>query len=240
MYNLDFAGAHGTFQRWQKAHPDDPVAFASDAAAYLFSELDRLHVLQLELFTDNDRFKSRGKLIPDPAIKADFERDLSRAEDLAHQSLAKSPDDPEATFALILANGLRGDYLALIEKKNFSSLSYMKDSRVIAERLLAKHPQCYDAYLAVGAENYILSLNPAPVRWLLRIAGAQTDREQGIARLQLTAEKGEYLAPYARLLLAVAALRDKDPSTARRLLQGLAREFPKNDLYAKELARIPQ
>jgi len=239
MYNLDFAAAHTTFQTWQKTHPDDPVGFASDAAAYLFSELDRLHVLQLQLFTDDERFNSRSKLTPDPAIKASFERDLNRAEDLAHRTLEKSPDDAEATFALILANGLRGDYLALIEKKNFASLSYMKNSRVVAERLLAKHPQCYDAYLAVGAENYILSLSPAPVRWLLRIAGAQTDREEGISRLRLAAQKGDYLAPYARLLLAVAALRDNDPATARRLLQGLADEFPKNDLYAKELARIP-
>jgi hypothetical protein len=39
-------------------------------------------------------------------------------------------------------------------------------------------------------------------------------------------------------LLAVAALRDKDRSTARTLLAGLSQEFPQNQLYQKELAKI--
>ena len=76
------------------------------------------------------------------------------------------------------------------------------------------------------------------MRWVLRITGAQTDKEEGVQRLRLTADKGHYLAPFARLLLAVAALRDKDPQTARTLLASLAVEFPGNQLYAKELARI--
>jgi hypothetical protein len=42
------------------------------------------------------------------------------------------------------------------------------------------------------------------------MTGAQTDKSEGLQRLRLTADKGRYLAPFARLLLAVAALRDKD------------------------------
>jgi hypothetical protein len=59
-----------------------------------------------------------------------------------------------------------------------------------------------------------------------------------LARLRITAEKGRYLKPYARLLLAVAALRDKDRVRARELMAGLASEFPHNRLYAEELARL--
>jgi hypothetical protein len=104
--------------------------------------------------------------------------------------------------------------------------------------LLALDPSYYDAYLAVGVENYLLGVNPAPVRWFLRIGGAETNKDDGIAKLRITAEKGRYLAPYARLLLAVAALRDRDRETARRLLSGLAEEFPQNRLYRKELAQL--
>ena len=103
---------------------------------------------------------------------------------------------------------------------------------------MAVDPACYDAYLAVGVENYILGLNPAPVRWLLRLYGAETDKELGLRKLQLTAERGHYLLPFARLLLAVAALRDKHPDQARELLQNLAQEFPNNQLYRRELARL--
>jgi hypothetical protein len=99
-------------------------------------------------------------------------------------------------------------------------------------------PTCYDAYLAVGVENYLLSRNAAPVRWILRMSGAQTDKAEGIEHLRMTAEKGRYLGPFARLLLAVAALRDKDRATARALLAGLSQEFPRNHLYSEELAKI--
>ena len=66
----------------------------------------------------------------------------------------------------------------------------------------------------------------------------ETDKESGIQKLQLTATKGHYLLPFARLLLAVAALRDKDRNQAKELLQNLAQEFPNNQLYRRELSRL--
>lgn len=238
MYNLDFAGAHQTFSGWERSYPDDPLGPASNAAAYLFSEFNRLKILESDLFIDDQKFEKRSKLSPDPGIRSAFQTELQKARGVANKALAVKPQDSRALLALVMANGLEGDYVALIDKKNLSALSYMKNSRSIAERLLSADPSCYDAYLAVGVENYLLSLNSAPVRWILRMGGAQTDREEGLQKLRLTATKGNYLAPYARLLLAVAALRDKDRNTARQLLAGLSQEFPQNELYRKELARI--
>ena len=68
--------------------------------------------------------------------------------------------------------------------------------------------------------------------------GVGTDRSYGIQELRLAAEKGHYLLPYARLLLAVAALRDRNRTEAAELLRGLAAEFPDNPLYTIELARL--
>lgn len=238
MYNLDFPGAHATFRAYQAAHPEDPLGHVSNAAAYLFSEFNRLHILESDLFIDDRNFENRGKLTPDPVVKAEFEKELATSTDLANKVLAQSPQDKNALFSQVLANGLRGDYAAMVEKRNLASLSFMKTSRGLAERLLAVDPTCYDAYLAIGVENYLLGSKSAPVRWLLQMTGAQTDKDEGIERLRLTANKGRYLAPFARLLLAVAALRDQDRQTARMLLAGLASQFPGNHLYAKELARI--
>jgi len=238
MYNLDFASAHDTFHVYQKLNPGDPMGYAADAAAYLFAEFNRLQILESDLFIDDHRWDNRSKQAPDPAIKTAFDAELARSDDLVKTALSKSPNDANALFARVLANGLRGDYTAMIEKRNLASLSYMKTSRITAQQLLAVDPTCYDAFLAIGVENYLLGSTPAPVRWVLRVTGSQTDKDEGIKRLQLTAEKGYYLAPFARLLLAVAALRDKDMDTARVLLAGLANEFPRNQLYSKELARI--
>ena len=238
MYNLDFAGAHRTFATWEQAHPEDPLGPVSNAAAYLFGEFNRLKILESDLFVDDQKFEKRSRLAPDKAVRTAFDSELEKGRTEANRALTTQPQDSRALLALVMANGLQGDYLALIDKKNFAALSLMKNSRAIAEKLLAADPTCYDAYLAVGVENYLLSLSSAPVRWILRLGGAQTDRDEGLQKLRLTATKGRYLAPYARLLLAVAALRDKDRGTARELLAGLSREFPQNDLYRKELARI--
>jgi hypothetical protein len=238
MYNLDFDGAHRTFATWEGLHPQDPMGPASNAAAYLFAEFDRLHILESELFIDNDKFEKRQKFEPDGSARSAFEDELKRSEQISDKILSGAPGDHAALFAKVMVGGLRGDYMALVEKRNFAALSTIKSSRALAEKLLSQDPSYYDAYLAVGVENYLLGSNSAPVRWLLRLGGAQTDKDEGLAKLRLTAEKGHYLAPYARLLLAVAALRDHDRVKARGLLNGLAEEFPRNPLYRKELARI--
>jgi hypothetical protein len=238
MYDLQFAAAHRTFAAWKQAHPEDPLGPVSDAAAYLFSEFDRLHILQSELFIENETFLAQGKLTPDPAVKRSLEQELAHGEQLADAALSRSSQDARALFAKLLCLGLRADYQGLIEKHYLSALSGLKTARNLAEQLLAADPSNYDAHLAIGVENYMLSLKPMPVRWLLRMGGARTDKSEGIRKLQITAEKGHYLLPYARLLLAVAALRDHDTAQARQILEELTREFPNNRLYKTELARL--
>jgi hypothetical protein len=238
MYDLQFDRAHKTFSEWERQRPDDPLGHVSNAAAYLFAEFDRLNILQSEFFVNDDRFRHAKRLTPDPGVRQAFDQELAKAEELANGILARAPQDADALFANILTMGLRADYAALIEKRYLDSLRVIKNSRTTAEKLLSIVPDYYDAYLAIGVENYMLSLKAAPVRWLLALGGAQVDRDRGIQDLRLTAEKGHYLSPYARLLLAVAALRNKDLAQARDLLVALVREFPHNQLYSEELARL--
>jgi hypothetical protein len=238
MYNLEFDSAHHTFQQKMRQDPNDPMGPVSDAAAYLFSEFDRLHILQAEFFVDNGSALRKENSVANPQVKRDFEADLDRTQKLAEAKLKASPDDPNALLASILRLGLNADYLALIQKRYLASLDQVKQSRTLAEHLLSVCPSCYDAYLAVGVENYLLSLKPAPIRWLLRVNGAQTDKDIGIKNLRLTQAKGQYLQPYAQLLLSVAALRDKNPAEAKRLLSDLAGRFPQNQLYREEMNKI--
>jgi hypothetical protein len=238
MYNLEFQAAHKTFESWQERHPGDPLGPVSNAAAYLFGEFDRLHILDLALFENNKKLEDRGKLISDPAVKAAFETELSKADNLAAKILENSSEDADALFASLLAEGLRGYYAGLIEQENRDALKFLKSSRSIAEKLIKIDPEYHDAYLAIGVENYLLGLRSAPMRWALRISGAQTDKEKGLATIAITADKGRYLAPYAQLLLVIGALRNHDQNTAKRILSELAREFPENSRYQAELSRL--
>lgn len=238
LYNLDFAAAHAQFGAWMKAHPDDPLGTASDAAAYLFGEFDRLSIIDVQLFADQSRFDRRGRLTPDPAVRNAFQQRADQTNRLADAALARNPKDANALYAKTLVCGMRSDYALMIDKRDVDALSYSKQASALSRRTLAINPTMYDAYLASGVENYMLSLKWAPLRWVLSWTGAGTDKKEGLRLLNVTAEKGHYLAPFARMMLGVAAIRDGHPQQARQILTMLAQEFPRNTLYVRERDRI--
>ena len=238
MYNLHFSQAHATFAKFMAEHPDDPMGPVSDASAYLFSEFNRTGVLNMALFTNDSAYMSHRQDTPNPEVKQAFDKQVANTDRLADAILAKDPNDATALFAKTLAYGLQADYASLIDRSDMTGFGFTKSGSTYAQKLLAVDPHAYDAYLAVGMENYILGLKPAPVRWLLQLAGGQTNKALGEHDLELTAAHGHYLAPLAKLLLAVAAIRDKDKPKARELLSSLAKEFPNNPLYARQLAKI--
>lgn len=238
MYGLQFGEAHTLFSSWEKTHAANPMGPVSQAAAYLFAEFARLGVLESELFVEDRTFFRRKKLVADPASRASFTRELSRADSLAASALLASPEDATALLAKSLALGLRADYLSLIERQSLAPLQLAKESRLYAESALKIDPALYDAHLGPGIENYLLSLKPAPIRLVLGWTGARADRDAGVAQLTLTAEHGHYLEPFAKLLLAVASLRDKKPAAAKAILLGLHQRFPGNPLYLREVQRI--
>jgi hypothetical protein len=238
MYDLKFDESHQIFQAWKQTHPADSLGPASDAAAYLFSELARLGALESELFTDNNTFLNRGRLQPDPQVKTRFENEIASTDRLADSSLHANSTDTNALFAKSMSLGLRADSASLIERRDLTALKFMKESRAYEEKVIMIDPKVYDAYLGSGVENYLLSLKAAPVRFVLKLTGSLVDREQGIKQARLTAQYGHYLEPFAKLLLAVAALRDNDRAHAKELLSELHTRFPDNPLYVRELDRL--
>jgi hypothetical protein len=238
LYNFDFSHAQHEFDAWQSLHPDDPVGFVAEASGYIVEEFDRLGVLEVELLVRDSSFQSKKGLSPDPATRAKFEKALQAAQERARARLARDPQDRDALFAMTLAEGLRADYLALIEKRSIASLYSANEARTWGEKLLAVDPNYYDAYLASGCGKYIVGSLVAPARWALRLKGVSGDKAEGIRELMLTAEKGNYLAPLARILLVIAYLREKRPQEARQLLSSLQTEFPRNPLFPKAIATI--
>lgn len=238
LYNLDFAAAGQVFSAWEQEHPGDPMGPVSQAAGLLFSELNRLGVLEGQFYENDHAFEARKKLSPDPAIRDRFNAVLTQAEARARTRMARFPNDEDSLFALTLSAGLRADYAALIEKSNLSALHYTKESSRWASQLLAIDPNCYDVHLASGISQYIVGSMAAPVRWVLRLGGVAGDKKAGMAELELTADRGHYLAPFARILLAIAYVREKNMPKARQILAALQGEFPNNPLFAREMARL--
>jgi hypothetical protein len=238
LYNLDFGGARDQFAEYQRQHADDPMGPMAEAAGLLFCELNRLGILRERFFAEDSSFRARSKPKADPVIHRHFDSALRRAEALAQPRLARDSHDRNALLALTLVNGLKADYSALIENSNLTALHYTRDATTYARRLLTICPDCYDAYIATGISRYLIGSTSAPVRWILRMDGFSVDKPQGMADLRLVSDRGRYLAPYARIWLASAYIREKNFTDGRQLLIKLRDEFPGNPLFTQELARL--
>jgi hypothetical protein len=238
MYNLRFDDAMRLAEAAKNMATDDPVPWMAQACAVLFREFDRMHILRSELFGSDDRFIDGSPIAWDRQARKDFDHALNGSEKLAEERLRQNKNDPRALFALALTNGLRADDTALIAKKKFTALSFTKAANGYAERLLARSPDYYDAYLATGMGKYIIGGKAAPVRWVLRLGGFKGDQEQGVKELTLVADHGRYLLPFARILLAFDDLRHKNRTAARQKLEWLREHFPNNPLFAQEIAKL--
>lgn len=238
LYNFDFAGAHSILDGHLKSKPADGLGHAVRASALLFEELHRLQILESEFFAEDKRIIDKKKLKPDEKIRSSFDSALRIAEDTAQKEVAAKSDDADALFTLSLVSGLRADYIALVEKRQFQSLSSMRQSQVWSLRLLKSHPGYADAELTGGACEYLLGSLPFFVKWFVRFDGVEGQKSLATQKLERVAASGRYLGPFARILLAIVHLREKQPSRALGILTQLSRDFPQNPLFRSEARKV--
>ncbi|HLW55085.1 MAG TPA: hypothetical protein VKW06_19805 [Candidatus Angelobacter sp.] len=238
LYELKPEDARAQFGLWQKSHPEDPLGSAAAAAAYLFEECYRQGVLTSDFFLDNKRFLGKVSLKPNPELRAGFFAADEEAQRLAQLRLRENPDDPNALFSMTLSLGLQADYASLIDRHQVESLKMTREADKYSRKLLAVAPGAADAYLGLGTANYVIGSLPAHKRFFLAFAGIHGDIRVGIQQLQIAATSGHYLRPFAKILLALAALREKNTELARTELRDLVAEFPGNPLFAGELAKL--
>jgi hypothetical protein len=238
LYELKVEEAHPQFATWQKLHPEDPLGSASQAAGYLFEECYRQGVLTSEFFLNNKRFLGKIPLKPDAALRTAFFEAVKQAQELAQLRLNTTPDDTNALFAMALSLGMEADYASLIDKHQMDSLKKIRDADKYAKKLLVIAPDAADAYLGLGTANYVIGSLPGFKKFFLGLAGIHGDKKAGIQQLQIAADSGHYLRPFAKILLALAALREEKREVARTQLTELAAEFPANPLFANELAKL--
>ena len=237
LYALNFSEAREKFDNWESQHPEEPFGQVALAASYLFEEFYRQGVLSSDFFLNEKRFLHGIEGKPDPERMKSFQDALDRARKLARERLAKNAADPEALFALTLAAGMESNADMVLKKQHLESLKRLKEANEHAKQLLAQQPDANDAYVALGAANYIIGSLSGGARFMLRFGGIHGDKKLGMEQLGKTVENGRYLQPFAKILLALAARREKQNPLAQKLLLELSEEFPESPLYAAEYAK---
>ena len=237
LYTQNFAAGRERFADWESQHPDEPFGQVAVAASYLFEEFYRQDVLSSDFFLNEKKFLHGIDGQPDPQRMRNFQEAVQHARKLARQRLEKDPKDPEALFALALSAGMESDADMILRKQHLEALKRLKEANEHAKQLLAQHPDANDAYVALGAANYIIGSLSGGARFFLRFGGIHGDKTLGMQQLGKTIENGRYLQPFAKILLALAARREKQERLAQKLLRELSEEFPESGLYVAEYAK---
>lgn len=237
LYIQDFPKARAQFEAWEEQHPDEPFGHVAIAASYLFEEFYRQGVLTSDFFLNEKRFLNGIEGKPDSARMKGFDTAIKKGRQLAAQRLSENPRDPEGLFALTLAAGMESDANMILRKHNMEALRRLKEANNHAKVLLAERPDAKDAYVALGSANYIIGSLSGGFRAMLWFGGIHGDKKLGMQQLQKTIEGGRYLEPFAKIMLALAARREKQNTLAQNLLRELTEEFPDSPLYAAEYAK---
>jgi len=238
LYELNFKGGREQFLSYEKVEPNDPMGKAAEAASYLYEQFNAKGIFTSEFFLSDEKFLGGASGSAAENRNDAFITANRAARDMANERLKANPRDRQGLLVLTMTDGMEADYDALIVKKQMAALGLTKQADAEALRLLAVDPSAEDAYMALGAANYIIGCLPGYKRAFLWFGGVHGDRLRGMDQLQRTAEHGHYLQPFAKAWLALACEREHQPDRARQLLAELAAEFPANPLFARELALV--
>jgi hypothetical protein len=238
LYELDFKKGRDRFISYQKLEPSDPMGKAAEAASYLYEQFNAKGIFTSDFFLSDEKFLGGAQGTPAENRNDGFLNANRMARDMAVEKLKSDPRDSQSLLVLTMTDGMEADYDALIVKKQLAGLSLTKQADAEAAKLLAVDPSAEDAYMALGAANYVIGSLPSYKRAFLWFGGIHGDRERGLEELQRASEHGHYLQVFAKSWLALALEREHQMERARQILAELAAEFPANPLFAHELALL--
>lgn len=238
LYRFQFVKARNTIHEHIRQFPQDSLGYSVLASIALFEELDRLAILEGEFFKDDDRFKNKKRPKPDPAIREEINEAIAKAQQLAKAALARDPSNTNALFCLTVTEGILMDYASLVEKRHTAGLRHARTSQSYAVQVLKADPEFYDVYCTTGFSEYLLGSLPFFMRWFVKFEDTEGSKEEGLRKLQIAATKGNYFKPFAKLLLAIFYLRQKDPELSERYLAQYEALYPENPLVRKERKKL--
>lgn len=238
MYNSHFEASRRGLAAYSIANPADPLAYSLGAASYLFSELDRSGALSGGILNDSRALADSSSRNVNPAVTDALNEAASRAREHAEAALLTNPRDSNALLAMCIVSGVQRDYLALVQHKLRESYEYIKESQNYSARLLDADPTAYDAYLNKGFTEYLVASLPFYLRWPMKMDNVSGTKQQGLVDLRIAAQSGQYLKPFAQLLLAMFYMRENQKGESEKLLAQLAHDYPENAAFGQELRKL--
>lgn len=238
FYNLEYDEAIRIFERLREADPGNPHSHHQVALAYFYKQLYKAGVLEGDLFGASNKFFRTRKIQADPVLDRSFRQANQTSIRLCEERLKQDKNDQEALYVCGVANAARATYQGLIERSVLDSMGSAGKANDFHIRLIRLNARYYDAYMIPGLYDFALGSLPRPLKLLLYLVGKSGEKERGMRLVESVAQWGNGARRDAQILLTVMYRREKRFADARRTLETLAAAFPRNYVFALEIASI--
>ncbi len=238
IFNMDYDRAAVIFVSLEKDYPQHPAPPLYLSSILWLKEMLRRQDLTLSRFVNPTYFSARTNQSMRPQDRAEFFRKLQQSEALSKAILQRNSRNKDARYFLATAYGLRSSFAITIDHRIREAFSYGSKAYSYSRQLTQEDPKYYDAYLTIGIYEYIAGSIPWYMRWMVYIIGVHGSKQEGIALLQLAAEKGQYVEDQARLVLMVLEVREHRYADALTIARDLGNRFPRSYLLSINQAQI--
>jgi tetratricopeptide (TPR) repeat protein len=204
---LQYEKAITVFDQLIREDPENPRGYFLKSAAYFW------------MFSADMQNQKIGDI---------FKQISYQSVEVAEKRLEENEQDIDALFYLGGAYGSLGRYYGMTYSY-LKSYWYGKKGVKYLQRVVELDSTYYDAYLGLGIYHYLAAVLPKFVKVLSFILGLEGNRDQGIAELQLVAERGVYARIEALFFLgAIYTYRERDYQQAINIWNQLLQRYPDN------------
>jgi tetratricopeptide (TPR) repeat protein len=238
FYIMDYDGALTRFEQIQTEHPTDPIATDYVLHITLFRELFRLDLLDTTFYANDGFLSGHHTVIEDPKVRDRVYALSDKAFDQANDLLKKNPNDINALFARGWARSLEACYLAMVERNFVSGLKLALGAKNDHERVLELDPNYVDAKMVVGIYLYVVGALSFGFKVLVGFAGIHGSKAEGMALLRDAGNRGVITSVESRTAMMLFLRREAKYKEAKEIAEGLAREYPRDFLFALEVANL--
>lgn len=235
-FNLDHPEALAVFRESIKADPDNLAGYRLLAAALWADALFRTGAISADDFTGESRTPLRARRSNVELENA--ANDLRRRADALSAASRRdgTPGDAETAYQIGAAYRLLSALAGSIGGSQWRTLGAARRAYQEHQLVLTIDPARPDARLTIGLYRYFVSRRPPWSRLVARVAGIDSDRDDGVRLVEQAASNEGPAQANALFSLIVIYNQQARYADALTVIDRLQRRFPRNRLLWLEAA----
>jgi tetratricopeptide (TPR) repeat protein len=238
FYIMDYEGSLTRFNKVQAEHPNDPIATDYILYVTLFRELFRLDLLDTTFYANDGFLSGHHTVVEDAKVRDEVKALSDKALDQANEQLKANANDVNALFARGWARSLEASYVAMVERSFGTALKLALGAKNDHERVLEIDPNYVDAKMVVGIYQYVVGSLALGFKLLIGFAGIHGSKATGMALLEDSSARGVITSVESRTCMMLFLRREAKYQQAKEIAEGLARQYPRDFLFALEVANL--